>query len=151
MQNISSAYAQNGRYDKAIEILDEANNVMNQSYMDKQQRVVLQATITNNLSKWYGLIGEYEKAIEVAKDGIEICKEYRLGHVLPNLLYGIVWNMEHLIEKGVLPPERKKECLFYLKQTYYFACAMQQPYVEQFILEHLKAVYGDISLDLIIY
>jgi len=151
MQNISSGYAQNKNYNKAIKILEEANNVMKQSYMDEQQRVILQSTYCSNLSKWYGLIGEYEKAIEVAKDGISICKKHRLGHVLPNLLYGIAWNKEQLIEKGVLPPERKKECIMYLKQAYYAACAMQQPFIEQFLLEHMKIVYENVSLDQIIY
>lgn len=151
MLNISSAYAQNKNYKKAIEILEEANNVMKQSYMDKKQREILQATYYSNLSKWYGLIEKYERAIEVAKDGIRICKKYRLGHVLPNLLYSIAWNMEQLIEKGVMPPERKKECLTYLKQAYYSSCAMQQPFVEQFMLEHLETVYEDLLENQMIY
>jgi len=151
MLNISSAYAQNKNYIKAIDILEDANSVMKQSYMDEQQRALLQATISNNLSKWYGLIGEYEKAIEVAKEGIMVCKRHRLGHVLPNLIYNLVWNKEQLIDKGVLPPERKKECISYLKQTYYLACAMQQPFIEQFMIEHIKTVYGDIQANLIIY
>jgi transcriptional regulator with XRE-family HTH domain len=151
MLNISSAYAQNKNYIKAIEILEDAYNVMNQSYMDEQKRVLMQSTICNNLSKWYGLIDEYEKAIEIAKDGIEICKKHRLGHVLPNLLYSIVWNTEKLIDKGALPPERKKECMVFLKQSYYISCAMQQPFIEQFMLEHINAFYENVLVDQIIY
>jgi tetratricopeptide (TPR) repeat protein len=148
--NISSAYAQNKNYNKAIEILEDANNVMKQSYMDIQQRAILQATFCNNLSKWYGIIGEFEKAIDTAEDGIKICKIHRLGHVLPNLLYGIAWNKEQLIKKGVLPPERKKECLSYLRRAYYIACATQQSFIEDFVLDHMKTTYNDILQDKLI-
>lgn len=144
--NISSAYAQNQEYKKAIEILEDANIVMKQKYMDETRRINLQVNYYNNISKWYGIIGEYEKAIEVAKEGIEICRKHKLGHVLPNLLYGLAWNIEHLIEKGVISPERKNECIKYIKQAYYIAAAMQQPFLEQFLVEHIKSVY-DTALD----
>lgn len=139
--NISSAYAQNQDYQKAIEILVDANIVMKQEYMEEPRRINLQANYYNNISKWYGIVGDYEKAIEVAKEGIEICKKHRLGHVLPNLLYGIAWNLEQLIDKGVISPERKNECIQYIKQAYYIAAAMQQPFLEQFFIDHIKSVY----------
>jgi transcriptional regulator with XRE-family HTH domain len=142
--NISSAYAQNKNYKKAIEILEDAKNVMILDYMVEQQRVLMQASICNNLSKWYGLINQNEIAIELAKEGIEICKKHRLGHVLPNLLYGLAWNMEQLIDKGVLLPERKKECINYLKQAYYIASAMQQTFIMKFIQEHIVTVYENV-------
>jgi tetratricopeptide (TPR) repeat protein len=149
--NISSAYAQNGNYIKAIEILEDVKNVTEHSYMDKLQRVIIETTYYSNLSKWYGVIGEYKKAIEVAEDAIMICKEYKLGHVLPNLFYGIAWNMEQLIDKGVLPQERKKECLIYLKRAYYAANTMQQLVIEKFLLEHIQTIYSDISIEQILY
>ena len=141
--NISTAYAEKKEYDKGIYILEEVNNAMEQSYMDEQQRVDLQVIIINNLSKWYGLTGNYKKAIRISKNGVAICKKYKLGNVLPILLYNITWNMEQLIHKGVLPAVYKKECLKYLRQAYYIASAMQQPFTEQFIEKHVNTIYNN--------
>lgn len=140
--NISTAYAKKGNYHKCISILDEAYQAMLQSYMDKQQRVELQVIIINNLSKWYGVIGQYNKAIRISKEGVSLCKEYNLGNVLPILLYNITWNIERLIDKGLLHPEHNKECIDYLKQAYYLSSAMQQPFTEQFIKKHLSKRYN---------
>ena len=76
---------------------------------------------------------ESMKAIETALEGIEICKRFKIGNALPILLYNYVWNKEKLIEKGVLSPENKRECINYLIQAYYIASAMQQSYMEEFI------------------
>lgn len=141
--NISSAYANDGNYDKAIEVLEGINNIMKLKYMDDQQRSRLQVKVLTNLSKWYGLIGNYEKAIITAEEGVLICKKYKLGNVVPNLIYGIAWNKEQLIEKGILPFDNRKDCIQLLKQSYYIACAMHQPFIEQFILEHIKKIYGN--------
>jgi hypothetical protein len=42
---------------------------------------------------------------------------------------------------GVLPKEFKRECLLYLKQAYYIASAMQQPFIGQFLKDHIKLHY----------
>lgn len=144
--NISSALAQNKRYDKAIEILEEVSNVMMQSYMDEEQKVILQSKILSNLSKWYGLIKRHNKAIEIAMDGINICKKHKLGNVLPNLLYSVVWNKEQLIRMGILPSENKKECFKYLRQAYYIAGVMQQKFIQRFLSEHINKYYGSCKL-----
>ncbi|NLO08982.1 MAG: helix-turn-helix domain-containing protein [Clostridiales bacterium] len=143
--NISSVYSEKEDYKKGIDILEEVNNALKQSYIDREQRAILQVVITSNLSKWYGQIEEHQKAIETAYEGIEICKEFKIGNVLPHLLYNYAWIMEQLIEKGEQSPENKRECISYLKQAYYIACAMQQSYMEQFIKGHL-AMYHDIML-----
>lgn len=140
--NISTAYAEKKDYQKGIEILEEAYRALNQSYMDVDQRVTFQVAILSNLSKWYGLIGEHEKAIDTTIKGIEICKEFKIGNALPNLLYNYAWNKDCLIEKGVLSPENKRECINYLRQAYYISCAMQYPYGEQFIKQHLNNHYN---------
>lgn len=140
--NISTAYAEKEDYQRAIVILEEVNSAMKQSYIDEQQRGLVQVTIANNLSKWYGLVGSHEKAIEIAYDGIEICEKFKLGNTLPNLLYSIAWNKEQLIEMGVLSPDSKSECHAYLKQAYYIASAMQQPFIAQFFENHIKTNYG---------
>lgn len=140
--NISTAYAESGNHQKAISILEEANHAMLQSYMDKQQRVDLQVIIINNLSKWYGIIGQYSKAMKTSKEGVDICKKYNLGNVLPILLYNITWNIERLIDKGLLNTGHNKECIKYLKQAYYLSSAMQQPFTEQFIKKHLNKRYN---------
>lgn len=143
--NISTAYAKKGDYKRCIKILEEANNAMKQSYMDKQQRVDLQVVIINNLAKWYGVIGQHNKAIKISKEGVRICKKYNMGNVLPILLYNITWNIERLIDKRLLHPENSKECIKYLMQAYYLSSAMQQPFTEQFIKTHLNKRY---SIDL---
>ena len=139
--NISVAMAEMGDYKKAIEVIEEAHSAMKHSYMEEQQRVILQVTIATNLSKWYGLNRDYEKAIELAKEGVIICKKYKLGNALPNLLYGIAWNIEQLIDMRVLSPENKAECLMYLKQAFFIAKAMQLTFIEQFIHEHIVNSY----------
>lgn len=139
--NISSAYAKNEDYLKAIDVISEAYIAMKQSYMEEQQRAILQVTIASNLSKWYGLIEDYEKAIEIANEGIIICRQYKLGNALPNLLYSVAWNNEQLIDKGVLSPSNKRECLNYLEQAYYVASAMQLGFAEQFLKEHITKHY----------
>ena len=143
--NISTAYAEKQEYHKGIEILEDAYNALKRSYMDEEQRAIIQVTILYNLSKWYGLIGDNQKAINAVSKGIEICKRFKIGNVLPSLLYNYVCGKEQLIEKGVLSPENKRECLSYLKRAYYIACAMHQPYVEQYIKNHIAVHYDIIS------
>ncbi len=140
--NITTAYAEKDEYDKAINLLEQANNAIKQSYMDEKQRAVMLVTNTHNLSKWYGMVGNHQRAIVIANEGIEICKKFKLGNALPQLLYCIVWNKEQLIAMGVLSPESRRECVNELKQAYYIASAMQQPYIEEFIIDHLKRKYN---------
>jgi len=140
--NISIAYAEKEDYLKATESIQEAYNAMKQSYMEEEQRAILQVTIANNLSKWCGLTGSHEKAIEIANEGIIICKKFKLGNALPNLLYGVAWNKEQLIKLGVLSPVNKRECFTYLKQAYYIAIAMQLPFMEQFVEKHILTNYS---------
>jgi transcriptional regulator with XRE-family HTH domain len=140
--NISIAYAEKEDYLNAIKDLNEAYSAMKQSYMEEQQRILLQVTMANNLSKWYGLIRKHDKAIEYANEGIELSKKFKLGNVLPNLLYSIAWNKEQLIELGVLSPESKKECIMYLKKAYYIASAMQLRFMVRFVEKHLIENYN---------
>jgi transcriptional regulator with XRE-family HTH domain len=143
--NISTAYLEKEDYQKGIEILEEMYSALKKSYMDDEQRAIMQVVVLYSISKLYGLIGIHQKAIDTATDGIEICKEFKIGNVLPHLLYNCAWNKEQLIEKGVLSPENKRECITLLKQAYYIACAMQQSYMEQFLKSHI-AMYHDIRL-----
>lgn len=144
--HISSAHAQNKRYDKAIDILEEVSGAIMQGYMDEDQKVILQTKILNSLSRWYGLIEEFDKAIEIAMDGFNICKKYKIGNVLPNLLYSIVCNKEQLIRIGILPAENKIECFKYLKQAYYIASVMQQKFIQRFLLVHINKFYESCQL-----
>ncbi len=139
--NISTAYADKKDIHKAISILEELNDALKQSYMDEQQRAIMTAVNSNNLSKWYTSCGRFNKAIEIAEQGILTCRKYKLGNVLPNLLYNIVWCKEQLIEMGVLSPEESQKCFMYLKQAYYIAAAMQQPFLEQFLEKHIESKY----------
>jgi Helix-turn-helix. len=140
--NISTAYAEKNEYQKAVEILEEAYGALNQSYMDVELRNTFQVFILNNLSKWYGLMGNHQKAIDVTLQGIKICKECKIGNVLPNLLYNYAWNKRRLIDEGVLSQEYKRECIRAIKQAYYISCAMQYPYGEQFLKQHLSKYYN---------
>jgi len=140
--NIAIAFAENEDYLKAIDIITEAHSAMKQSYMEEQQSVILQVTIVNNLSKWYGLTGSHDKAIEIANEGIIMCKKFKLGNALPNLLYSVAWNKEQLMEMGVLSPENMRECLIFLKQAYYIASAMQLSFIEKFIKDHIITYYN---------
>ncbi len=140
--NMSTAYAEKEDYHKSIEVIHDAYSAMKQSYMDEQQRAILQVTIATNLSKWYGLIGEHEKAIEIANEGINICKRSKLGNALPHLLYGVVWNKEILIDTGALPFSNKSECLKYLYEAYHIACVMNIQYMVAFIKEHIEQKYN---------
>ena len=140
--NISTAYSENNDYQNSIRILQEVYSALKQSYIDEEHRILMQISIIQNMSKWYGLLRKYEKAIEAALEGIEICKRFKIGNALPILLYNYVWNKEKLIEKGVLSPENKRECINYLIQAYYIASAMQQSYMEEFIRSHITMYYG---------
>jgi tetratricopeptide (TPR) repeat protein len=144
--NISIAYAEKQDYYKSIRVIKDAYSALKQSYMEEQQRAILQVTIANNLSKWYGLIGNHEEAIEIANEGIQICKKSKLGNALPNLLYGIAWNKEQLIDMGVLSPIYQNECLNYSRQAYYFATIMRLSHMEQFIKKHIIEKYGLASI-----
>ena len=145
--NISTAYSEKKEYKRGIDILEEVNNALKQSYVDNEQRVIMLVVIHYSISKWYGLIEEHQKALVTANEGIEICREFKIGNVLPHLLYNYAWIMERLIDKGALPPENKRECISCLKQGYYIACAMHQSYMGQFIKSHLAMNY-DILLDI---
>jgi len=140
--NISTAYAEKQDYQKGINILEEAYSAIKKSYMDEEFRITMQVIILNNLSKWYGLLEDHQKAIDVSLEGLKLCKEYKISSVLPNLLYSSAWNMERLIDKGVLSKENKRECINLLKQAYYISCAVQYPYLEQFIRKHLQVQYN---------
>ncbi len=141
--NISIAYAEKADHFKAIEVAKEVYYALRQSYVEEQQRVLLQIILISNLSKLYGLIGNHEEAINIANEGIQICKKNKIGNALPNLLYGITWNKERLIEKGALPTDYKKECLKYLKEAYYIASAMSLSFVMQFIKDHVVKYYDN--------
>jgi transcriptional regulator with XRE-family HTH domain len=139
--NISGAYGELKDYPKAIEVLEEAYHATMQSYLDEQRRAQHQIVIINNLSKFYGLMSKHEKAMELAKEGIALCIKSKLGSALPNLVYSIAWNIEQLMALGLLPEECKKEALSYIKQAYYIASAMQQPFLENFFLKHVEENY----------
>lgn len=140
--NISTAYSEKEDYQMGIDILEEVNTALKQCYIDKEQRDVMQVVVFYNLSKWYGLIGSHKKAIDASIKGIEICKENKIGNLLPHLLYNYAWNKEQLIEKGVVSPENKRECISCFKRAYYIACAMQQSYIEESIKSHVIMYYG---------
>ena len=140
--NISIAHSEKNDYQRAINVIYEVYEAMKQSYMDEEQRCILQVTIASNLSKWYGLIGDHKKAIEISYEGISLCKKFKLGNVLPNLLYGIVWNNEQLINLGGIPPMNRNESLKYLKQAYFIASVMQLSLVEIHIKQHIETNYN---------
>ena len=139
--NISTAYSEKGEYQEGIKVLEEVFSALKLSYMDEEQRVIMQVVVLSNLSKWYGLIEKHKKAIETAIEGIEISKKFKIGNALPTLLYGYAWNKEQLIEKGVLSPENKRECISYFKKAYYIASAMQMSYMVEFINKHMILYY----------
>jgi transcriptional regulator with XRE-family HTH domain len=139
--NISLVYADKKKYQCAINVIKDAYSAMKQSYMEEQQRAILQVSIANNLSKFYGLNGNHEEAIAIANEGIQICKKSKLGNALPNLLYGVAWNKEQLIDIGVLSVDFKNECLSYFKQAYYIATAMRLSIIKQLIKDHIMQHY----------
>lgn len=139
--NISTAYSEKGDYGKGIGTLEDVYSALKKSYMNEEQRVIMQIVVLSNVSKWYGLIESHDKAIEIAIEGIEICRKFKIGSALPILIYNNVWNKEQLIEKGELPPENKRECISRLKRAYYISCALKQSYMVQFLKNHLAANY----------
>lgn len=143
--NISTAYAEMKDYDSAVRILKCAYEAMKQSYMDEQQRVLFHVGIVNNMSKWYGMAGDYEYAIAIANEGIEICKRFKLGNSLPNLIYSVIWCKERLIDRGELPQDSKRDCLNSLLSAYYLASAMQQSFIAQFLKKHINDNYMDLT------
>lgn len=142
LNNIASAYAEFEDYEKAIEISKEVYEAMKQSYMEEKHRVLYQIVITANLSKYYGLTKNHHKAIEMIGEGIELCRKFKLGNILPNLLYNMAWNIEQLIEMGEISPDHIKECINYLKQAYFIALATQQPFAVKFIHKHIREKYA---------
>jgi tetratricopeptide (TPR) repeat protein len=146
--NISIAFSEKEDFIKAIEVIKEVYSAMKQSYVEEQQRVLLQVIIANNLSKWYGLTSHYQEAIEIATEGIQICKKSKLGNALPNLLYGVAWNKEQLIKMGVLSADCENECLNYFKQAYYIASVMRLSIIKRLIKEHIIEHYNS-TLELI--
>ncbi len=136
--NISTAYAEKNDLEKAIAILEEAKSALKLSYMDEQQRVVMQLSNIYNLSKWQSAIGDYEKSTATAEEGIEICRKYKLCSTLPQLIYCVAWNKEQLINMGVLPQENERECIRDYKKGYYLASAFQSPYIRQVFEGHVR-------------
>ena len=147
--NIAIAYSDKEDYIEAIDVIKEVYNAMKQSYVEEQQRGLLQVIIAHNLSKWYGLIGRHKEAIEIANEGIQICKKSKLGNALPHLLYGVAWNKEQLIEMGVLSPDLQKECLSYIKQAYYIASAINLNFMIQFIEKHISEKYNAADINIL--
>jgi hypothetical protein len=139
--NISVAYAEREEINNSITILEGVYSALKQSYMEEQQRSVLQCTIANNLSKAYGMVLNHERAIEIACEGIDLCKKFKLGNALPYLLYSVAWNKERLIDMGMLSSDYRKECIAIFKQAYFIASAMQLSLVGELIKEHITKTY----------
>jgi transcriptional regulator with XRE-family HTH domain len=135
--NISITFADKGDILKAIDVIREVYFAMKQSYVEEQQRVLLQVIIASNLAKWYGLTGHHHEAIEIATEGIQICKKSKLGNALPYLIYGVAWNKEQLIKMGSLSVDFKYECLSDFKHAYYMASVMRLSVIKQLIKEHI--------------
>ncbi len=135
--NISTAYAEKEDYVRAIEILEESKSALKLSYMDEQQRILMQLSNIYNLSKWQSVIGEYEKSTETAQEGIELCRKYKLSSALPQLIYCVAFNKEQLIKRGVLPQERLSECIRDFKKGYYIASTLNSPYILQIFEGHV--------------
>jgi transcriptional regulator with XRE-family HTH domain len=139
--NISITFADKGDILKAIDAIKEVYYAMKQSYVEEQQRVLLQVIIASNLAKWYGLTGNHNEAIEIATEGIQICKKSKLGNALPYLLYSVAWNKEQLINMGILSDDLKYECLCYFEQAYYISSVMRLSVINQLIKEHIILHY----------
>ncbi len=149
LTNIAIAYAEKEDFQNSISLMEEAHSALKQSYMEEQQRAILQVIVTFNLSKVYGITHNHEKAIEIADEGIEICRKFKLGNALPYLIYNIAWNKEKQIEMGVLSPNNKSEAILYLKRAYYIASAMQMTHMVHFIREHIMENFGMIDASFI--
>jgi tetratricopeptide (TPR) repeat protein len=139
--NISTAYAEKEDYEKAISTLEESKSALKQSYMDEQQRVLMQLSNIYNLSKWLSVIGEYEKSTEVVQEGIELCRKYRYSSALPQLIYCAAYNMEQLINMGVLPQEYMSKCLYEFKKGYFLASAFQSPNIQKVFEKHVMETF----------
>ncbi len=91
INNIATGYGDNGEGEKAISILSELKEYLENSYMGNRNKATMYTVILLNLVKYLGLEGYYEKALSIANEAIDIMAEIGKTLKVAILHYDIAW------------------------------------------------------------
>jgi transcriptional regulator with XRE-family HTH domain len=113
--NISEIYHAMYKKEKAISLLYEVKDYIEESYMDTKSKVELLPLVFYNLSKWLGIEKKYEEAVKICEEGIDACNKYGKLKFFAEIIYNKACN---LIELG-----HREEGIENLRLAYYMFLA----------------------------
>lgn len=91
INNISTAYAENGMRSQAIQLWQELDEFLEERFMNCRERMYLRAPILLNLVKYLGLEGRYPEGIKLADNAIRQLTAYGKTFFVPELHFNIAW------------------------------------------------------------
>lgn len=91
INNIAIGYGESGEVKKAVCLLRELQEHLENKYMGNRNRATMYSTVLFNLVKYLGLAGEYYEALEVAEGAINILSETGKTLDVAILHYDIAW------------------------------------------------------------
>ena len=91
INNIAVGYGENGELEKAIQLLGELKEYLENHYMGNRTKATMYSTVLLNQVKYLGLGEHYEKALEVANEAIDILVEIGKTLDIATLHYDIAW------------------------------------------------------------
>lgn len=88
---IAIGYGENGNGDKAIELLQELKEYMDERFIGSREKLAIYSPVLLNQVKYLGLYGKYKEALQCAKQSIDILIETGSTLFISELYYDIAW------------------------------------------------------------
>lgn len=93
---IALGYGENGNREKAILMLGDLKNYMDEKFMGEREKLSIYSPVLLNQVKYLGLNGMYEEALRCAKQSIGILIETGKTLFVSELYYDIAWSYAKL-------------------------------------------------------
>lgn len=113
LNNIACVHGENGDKRRAIQMLFQLKEYMEEKYINSEEKINIFPTIIYNLSKYLRLVGRFEECIELCNMGIEQLRKYGSMKYLALLLYNKAWCMVKIDDPN------RDECKKNLIEAYY--------------------------------
>lgn len=91
VNNIAIGYGDLGQNEKALTLLRELKEYLENNYMGNRDKATMYSTVLLNLVKYLGLEEYYEEALDVAENAIKILTETGKTLKVATLRYDIAW------------------------------------------------------------
>lgn len=125
IMNMAIAYYNSGNRQKAIELLYDLKNALEQEYIDRKSMATIWLSIVSNLASFMGNIGKLNKSIDLDVEALEFSKNIDNGALVAGFLYDLMWNKKEIMKNSNENKEDiKKMEKSYLKKAYHIARAM---------------------------